>query len=449
MLRHTRVVVVAGLGVAVLLTAASTAPAASARPASRAAAVVAAARTSATRTSAGTAQSAASRALAARGVPAGARDRLVSEMLRAWQITKGGGVTVAILASHVDSVSGLSGKLTTGPDYAPDPGAPATDGTVLASLIAGSGPTSSDVFASVGRAPAARILSLQTVDYGGGHAAAKYQRDGTWDTLEARAIRYAVRHGARVIVTFESGYPDAGDAYPSLAAAVAYAISRNVVVLGEGTVWGRPANGQQIPDDLPGVINFSGTVVSGLPKPGNGRHWPASYSVLVTAPANTLVATGPGSLPYTAWGNYATIAWVAGTVAMIKSVYPRISPALVARALATSASYHPAGGYSAKAGFGLINPDGALHAAARLLRLRATAAPGAAAQNPAARFGAGPQPVITAVYHSPGRLGGYGAAIVIGVLLLLVALLLARRRRRAAPAAPAGTTLPPAPPGVT
>jgi hypothetical protein len=432
-LRRSRIIAAAGAGAAVVLTAVATVPAASALPASAAASASAAAGTSTT-----------TRASAAGGIPSGAKGRLASEMLKAWQITKGSGVIVAVLSTHVDSVTGLSGKLITGPDYAPEPGAPATEGTVLASLIAGSGLTSSDPFGTIGRAPGARILALQIVDFGGGHAAARFQRFGTWDVLEAKAIRYAVRHGAKVIVTDESGYPGPSQTYTKLPAAVAYAISRNVVVLGGGYVWGHRANAQQqVPDDLPGVINYSGTVISGLPGPPRKLRSPANYSVVVTAPANVLLATGPGNGIYSAFNSLSSRAWVAGTVALIKSVYPRISPALVARALATSASYHPRRGYTARLGFGLVNPDGALHAAARLRKLRRTARAGGAVQSPSARFGAGPQPVITAVHHSAARLAGYAAPIVVGAVLLLSGLLLARRRRPAAPP-PAVPPMPPA-----
>ena len=40
----------------------------------------------------------------------------------------------------------------------------------------------------------------------------------------------------------------------------------------------------------------------------------------------------------------------------VRVIYPGITPAQVARALAESASYHPAGGYNTTVGFGLINP---------------------------------------------------------------------------------------------
>lgn len=359
--------------------------------------------------------------------PASAKSRLAAEMRQAWHISRGRGVTVAVLSTAVDSVSGLTGKLTVGPDYAPLAGASAVDGTVLASLIASSGTTrtaGTNPFGSLGRAPGARILAEQIVDYGVRRGGGRYQKAGTWQAIMAKAIRYAVNHGAGVIVTLEAGTADSA----ALESAVAYAISRNVVVLGTaGAERGKPTP-PEYPDSSPGVINFTGQSLTGLPQPSKPVSTPANNSVLLTAPDNVLPTTGPGSHPYTAWGDYSEIAWVAGTVALIKSAYPRITPAQVARALAESASYQPAGGYNTTVGFGLINPAGALHDAARMLRLGATAAPGPGVLSPSARFGVTPVAVISAVHHSTARLAGYAAAIGAGVILLAVALVLTVRR---------------------
>jgi hypothetical protein len=178
------------------------------------------------------------------------------------------------------------------------------------------------------------------------------------------------------------------------------------------------------------VINMTGVTVSGLPEPQGPDSEPANYSVLIAVPNNTLAATGPGDVPYTAWGFYSDIAWVAGTVALIKAVYPHITPAEVARALAESASYHPPGGYNISVGFGLINPVGALRAAAALVKLGTTAAPGSGTVGPTSRFGTVQPSAISAVHHMTGKLAGYGGAVVVGLLLLLLALILGRRRRR-------------------
>jgi len=358
--------------------------------------------------------------------PVSAKGRLAAEMRQAWHVTRGKGVTIALLSTAVDGVSGLSGKLTIGPDYAPLAGASATDGTVLASLIAGSGPASTSPFGSIGRAPAARILVERIVDYDS-RGGAKYQKAGIWQAILAKAIRYAANHGAGVIVTLESGGADSA----GLESAVEYAVSRNVVVLGSSDSLGGKLTAPAYPDSSPGVINFTGQLLAGLPKPAKRVSTPANSSVLVTAPDNVLPETGPGSQPYTAWGNYTDIAWVAGTVALIKSAYPQITPAQVALALAESASYHPPGGYDTMVGFGLLNPAGAVHDAGRIVQLGLTAGAGPDVFGAHSQFGVPQTAVISAVHHSPVVLAGYGSAIVAGIILLAVALVLGVRSRRA------------------
>ena len=360
--------------------------------------------------------------------PAGAKDQLSSELTQAWQITRGQGVTIAVLSTAVDAVSGLAGKLTQGPDYAPLSGAPALDGTILASMIAGSGPTGTNPFGTIGCAPGAKILAEQMVNYGAeGQRDQKYEQDGTWQNLTAKAIRYAVNHGAGVIVTFEGGTDDT----PALDSAVAYAISRNVIVLGSATSFTDDSSTLAFPDSLPGVINFTGVLITGLPQHPKPPPGPANSSVLVAAPDNALPATGPGNDPYTAWGTYSEIAWVAGTVALLKSVYPGITPAQAARALAESASYHPPGGYNTTVGFGLINPVGALHDAAALIKLGNNASPAAGTIKASARFGTQRPTPIEAVHHATAKLAGSGAAILVGLILLALAAVLIVRRRRA------------------
>jgi Subtilase family len=361
--------------------------------------------------------------------PAGAKALLSSELTQAWQITRGQGVTIAVLRTAVDAVSGLAGKVTLGPDYAPLAGAPTLDGTILASLIAGSGPTGTNPFGPIGRAPGAKILAEQIADFGAGQRGQMYEQDGTWQTLTAKAIRYAVDHGAGVIVTFEGTTDDTS----ALDSAVAYAISKNVIVLGSAAAYSGDPSPLAFPDSLPGVINFTGVPITGLPQRPKPPPGPANDSVLVAAPDNALPATGPGNAPYTAWGSYAEIAWVAGTVALLKSVYPGITPAQAARALAESASYHPAGGYNATVGFGLINPVGALHDAAALVKLGTRAASAAGTIKASARFGTPAAAVIEAVHHPTVTLAGSGAAIFVGLILLgLAAVLIVRRRRAAA-----------------
>jgi hypothetical protein len=391
------------------------------------------------------AQAAQASPAAGSGIPASAKDQLTSEMTAALQLTDGHGVTVALLDTLASQISELAGKLTVGPNYAPLPGAVTDDGTVIASLIAGSGTTTTNPFGTAGTAPGARILSEGIVDYNSNSRIDnQYVSNGTWQGLVANAIRYAADHGASVIAVDESGAVNS----EALDSAVAYAISKNAVVIGSSF----PASGNnsdlEYPDSLPGVINFSAVTLSGLPPPQTSEPYAANDSVLITAPDNQLDATGPGNQPYQAWGYDTAVAWVAGTVALIKSLYPRITPAMVATALATSASYHPAGGYNTAIGYGLINPLGALHEAASLVSQRATAKPGARVLSAGARFGATPPATIHAVQHSVIKLAGFGAAIIVGAVLLMLACWLRAQGRRAGadPDIVAVGTGPPPPP---
>jgi hypothetical protein len=363
------------------------------------------------------------------GIPTSAKSQLASEMTAAWQLTDGHGVTVALLDTPVSQISELAGKLTIGPNYAPVPGASTVDGTVIASMIAGSGPTTANAFGTVGRAPGARILSEGVINAGDKSSLEQhYESDGIWQGIVAKAIRYAADHGASVIVVDESG----GDS-SDLDAAVAYAISKNAVVIGS-TYPGSASdsNAFAYPDSLPGVINFSGTTITGLPAPQAPQQYATNASVLITSPDNQLDATGPDNQPYSAWDYDSAVAWVAGTVALIKSLYPQISPAMVAAALAMSASFHPAGGYNTTIGYGMINPVGALHEAASLLSLHATAKPGPGVASAATRFGSAQPAMIRAVQHPVFKLAGFGGAIVVGAALLPLAFWVRSRGRRVA-----------------
>ncbi len=362
------------------------------------------------------------------GVPGSAKNLLASEMSAAWQLTDGHGVTVAVLDTPVSRISELTGKLTIGPNYAPVAGASTAEGTVVASMIAGSGPTTSNAFGTTGRAPGARILSEGVVNFASKSSLEQhYESDGVWQGIVAKAIRYAVDQGASVIVVDESG----GDSQ-DLDQAVDYAISKNAVVITPGSADKSDLNTFYYPDSLPGVINLTGVALSGVQAPQSPSSYPTNDSVLIASPDNTLDATGPGNAPYSAWGNISAVAWVAGTVALIKSLYPQISPAEVATALATSASYHPAGGYNTTIGYGLINPVGAIHEAASLVKLQATAKPGSGVVSATARFGKAQPATVRAVHHATAKLDGFGGAIVLGAVLLVLAFWLrARGRRRA------------------
>jgi Subtilase family len=348
--------------------------------------------------------------------PAGSASRIMSDLRHAWRITRGRGVTVAVLSTGVDPrAAGLAGKVTAGPDYVKLPRPGRVAGTLIASGIAGGAGGTLVI------APDARILSVRVVPDAGEPGAKKYDDDTFTPDVVASGIRYAVGHGAGVI--YVDWVPDGSDT-AGLESAVRYALSRNVLVT-TPAFWGAASRTDMAyPAAIPGVIAASLVTLPAPARPPSGSvaQMATNDSVLVAAPDNTVHEMGPGfSRPYTVWSDEAAAAWIAGTAALIKSAYPRLPPALAARALAVSARYHPAGGYDVTVGFGLINPYGALTEAGRLAKL-----PGGPADvDPAARFGAVPPPA-EAVHRSAARTAAFAAALAAGVVLLLAALWLAR-----------------------
>jgi Subtilase family len=380
----------------------------------------------------------------------GATAQLTQDMLNAWKVTQGSGVTVAVLSSGVDpDAPGLQGKVTAGHDYVSFPYPAPIDGTIIAEAIAGSGPASSDPFGAVGRAPQAKILSIRVYPDGTIPGANAYLSGENAPDISASAITEAVNSGAKVI--FDSLVSE--DSSASLERAVAYATSKNVVVVGDEFSFSNSDLAQDVsaaananrllyPAAEPGVLGAGCVFVPGVPAPSPQAVSPANQTILVGAPGNDILAYGPDGSGYEVQNSWAAAAWLTGTAALIKSVYPNLAPVLVARAIALSARDHPPGGYDTTTGFGLINPAGALQQAAVLSKLTETATPGQGVASPAVRFVSGPAPgAISAVRHSAVKVAGFGAAIVAGLICLILAMVLMLRRRPAAAVPPGSDSL--------
>ena len=168
--------------------------------------------------------------------------QVVTDLRQAWRVTRGRGVTVAVIGGTVDpAASGLTGKVTTGPRYGHVAAGQVTDGTLFASAVAGGGPDPGNPFGTLGLAPQARILSL------GVQASA---RTTAWLADVGKAIRYAAGHGAGVIYVEQVSYSDSA----SLAAAAGYALAHGTVVVSAAYGPARLAADPQYPASLPGVI---------------------------------------------------------------------------------------------------------------------------------------------------------------------------------------------------
>jgi subtilase family protein len=349
--------------------------------------------------------------------PPGGWARFQSDLNAAEGLATGRGVTIALLSTGADpTVPGLAGKVTVGPDYIFSPRIATADmlGTLTAALIAG------EPGVVQGAAPAARILALRTEpDYFEPGYSGFFSGPHDTDTqpVNAAAIRYAVSHGARVILVDSDSYAPAN---PALLSAVSYALSKNAVIVApEPSTSPKWSWEYQYPSGLPGVIGVSAVMLPGGQPPFSSFTAQRNNSVLISGPADTVVASGTG------WqlDDFATAAaFTAATVALIKERYPALPPELVARALAMSARYHPAGGYAPSAGFGVLDPYDAILDAGRLAAAGAggAGAGGAGAVAPGARFGGEPPPGVISALPPAGPVTGlYWALLAAGALLLV------------------------------
>jgi subtilisin family serine protease len=357
-------------------------------------------------------------------LPPGAWTQLQSDLNAAIGEATGQGVTIALLSTGVDtSVVGLASHVTNGPDYIFRPQVPLshTYGTLMATLLAG-------VPGEPGLAAGARILSLRVEPDPAEPGYQSFYNDPASDPQQpiAQAIRYAVGHGAEVIAIDTSFQTPE----PAMLDAVRYALSRNVVVVApEDSQLSAPGPEYVYPAGVAGVIGVSATTFPGWLAPYSSNPMEANNSVLISAPGNS------EEIPpdfYQIDGSAVAVPFVAATAALIKERQPRMSPSLVARAIAMSARDRPSGGYSLSGGFGVLDPYDAVLDAGKVAGLTATApagAPGTVAAS--ARFGDGQPPgVISALPPARPWYLVSGPLVAVGAVALAAAAVLAARRRR-------------------
>jgi type VII secretion-associated serine protease mycosin len=343
------------------------------------------------------------------------------DLAAAQQLSTGSGVTVAVLDTGVvQGRADLTGKITTGPDFAGgvekqgDSGW-GEHGTCMASIIAGHG-RNGGADGMLGVAPGAHILSVRVIrdddapDFGQATSDATPISDG---------IKYAVDHGAQVISMSLGGQEaDAGDDSSAESDAVRYALAHNVVVVaaaGNGATQGNPVS---YPGGERGVITVAAV-------DSNGDH--ANFS---TTGWDVTVAAPGVNLPCDAYnaddaymegsGTSQATAYVSGLVALIKAEDPALTPEQIRTLLETTASSKPSGGRDDQIGFGVINPVAALQAAKAMSGLPTV--PKAGAGVASGHFGYGPTQKVT--LGSSG-LSSRTRAEIGGAVLLAIALVVA------------------------
>ncbi|MFC6081440.1 S8 family peptidase [Sphaerisporangium aureirubrum] len=292
---------------------------------------------------------------------------------KAWEVTRGAGVTVAVLDSGVDpSVPELRGKVTVAPDMqssmfddAPRNG---SHGTAMASVIAGSGRDGG----LRGVAPDARILSVPVIADDERDEEKVEPDDGFGQAGESplsRGLRYATDQGARVISMSLGAYgSERADRE-----AVAYALSRGVVLVAASGNDGDSVYAREhgtsfwtFPAGFPGVIGVGSVDKKGKPTGFSSDN----LSVMVAAPGDGVPAVFPGGSYGRIEGTSVSTALVAGVAALIKSKYPTLRPELVAQALTSTTRGKPAARYNDKVGFGVVDAAAALDRAGRLAGYR-------------------------------------------------------------------------------
>jgi subtilisin family serine protease len=297
----------------------------------------------------------------------------------AWQVTRGSGVTVAVIDSGVyPNVSDLTGSVITGPDYtgmhtSPDNPDWGLHGTWMASMIAGHG-HDGGADGITGIAPQARILSIRVIPDKEDPGYRTYNNEPEQRIQDelAEGIMTAVKDHARVI-SMSIGYSAPSGMVRN---AIDYAYQHGTVLVASSGNSGdndtRHSVGSSgmapvsFPAEYPGVFGV-GAVTSSMQ--------PASFSsgnlsVQVAAPGKGVPAQGRSGLYYTVDGTSPACALVAGVAALIESRYPGISPALVTQAMTSTARQKPAGGYDVLTGFGIVDADAALAKAGQLMKER-------------------------------------------------------------------------------
>ncbi|MFJ6156473.1 S8 family serine peptidase [Pseudarthrobacter sp. NPDC092184] len=300
-----------------------------------------------------------------------------SGITKAWEVSKGAGVKVAIIDSGVDAEHpDLKGAVTGGydasgsgrPDGQQGVGVKPEHGTLVATMLAGRGhqpatpspspsasaspapaPSGAAPDGIVGVAPESEILSVSTW-LGSANPSGKSDQDQI-----PEAVRWAVDNGAKVInISLGSTTPQWPQSWD---AAFLYAEQKDVVIV--AAAGNRVGGNIQVgaPATIPGVLT-----VAGLDRKGAASIDASSQgiSIGVAAPAENLLGGLPGG-GYAEWaGTSGSAPIVAGVAALIRSKWPSMSAEQVINRIVSTARDAGAPGKDPLYGFGVLNAEAAL-----------------------------------------------------------------------------------------
>lgn len=251
---------------------------------------------------------------------------------RAWGITRGAGVRIAIIDSGIDGThQDLVGAVVGGADFSglgsengqTPVGSDRRHGTMVASLAAGRGNNARD--GVIGSAPEALLLSA-SMSFRGGEISA--------DDQLARAVRWAVDNGADIIslslTRNTRDWPESWDR------AFSYAAANDVVVIAAAGNRGSGTVAVGAPATMPGVLTVGGVNRQGVASDSASSQ---GITIGVMAPGEALVGAVPGN-SYVAWsGTSGATPIVAGIVALVRAAHPELdAPNVINRILMTARS---------------------------------------------------------------------------------------------------------------
>lgn len=274
-----------------------------------------------------------------------------------WKISKGEGVTVAVIDSGVDKNNGdLRGQVLTGKDFAPDePGDQFTDseghGTGMAGLIAGTG-RSGGGDGAFGLAPGTKILPIRTPRPDKNKS--KQATSDQYNRVVPEAIRYAADSGAKVI-NISQGVISGSQ---QLTDAVKYALDKGSLIFASVGNTADEGNDVEYPAATPGVVGV-GSIDKNLERVKDSQRGP---QVDLVAPGHKMIhACGGETGLCESGGTSDATALASAAAALIWAKHPDWTNHQVLKVMLNTIKL-PAGGEKRndEIGYGAIRPLRAL-----------------------------------------------------------------------------------------
>lgn len=249
----------------------------------------------------------------------------------AWQVTRGEGVTIAIIDSGVDAAHpDLAGAVIGGTDVSGRGSPTGTEplgvqgrahGTMVASLAAGRG--SAPGVGVIGTAPAASILTV-SLQFG------IAERSG--DDQIADGVRWAVDNGADIIslslTRNRIDWPESWDE------AFLHAEQNDVVVIAAAGNRGSGTDQVSAPATMPGVLTVGGIDRAGRVSSNASTE---GITIAVMAPSEGLIGAVPGGGHRNWQGTSGATPIVAGIVALVRAAHPELDAAgVINRVISTA-----------------------------------------------------------------------------------------------------------------